>query len=307
MVLFSVIIPHYNSVKYLEELIETIPVCEDVQLIVVDDKSDEDTAGVEAMVKARGGLFLHNTTDKKGAGTCRNLGLKEAVGKWLLFADADDYYTDDAFEKVRAHADSDADIIYFAPTSTFRYSDTHAKRHINYVKLVQEYLNNPSHENEISMRYKFIIPVSKMVRNELVQKNGFTFDEVPASNDVMFSLKCAYAAGKIEVTEDVIYRIISGEGTLTTKKSEKNYWARVRIFKERYHFLKERLMKEELKVFGISTFSGIVMIYRALKQGYGMKMAGEIWEFFRKNQVKLIDMGSVRTSVGRKVMRKKSA
>lgn len=305
MVLFSVIIPHYNSVKYLEELIATIPVREEIQLIVVDDKSEENTANVEMQVKARGGLFLHNTTDKKGAGTCRNIGLKEAKGKWLLFADADDYYVEGAFDRVKEYKDSDADIVYFAPISKYRYTDMPAKRHANYEKLIRNYQENPSGENEVSLRYKFIIPVSKMVRNALVQKNHFSFDEVPASNDVMFSLKCAYQANKIEVAKGEIYCIISGEGTLTTKHNEKNFWSRVQIYKERYVFLKERLSDEERKVFGVSTFSGMTMVLRALKQGYGLKMAGKVWKFFRQNKVKLIDFGSVRTSLGRMITHKK--
>ena len=305
MVLFSVIIPHYNSVKYLEKLVKSIPAEEMVQVIVVDDKSTQDTKEAEKLVLSRGGLFIHNTTDKKGAGVCRNLGLKEAKGKWLLFADADDYYVEGAFDTVKDYAGSEADIVYFSPVSVYIDTEKQAERHVPYEILIRNYQKEPSVLNEISMRYKFIIPVSKMVRNELVQKNNILFDEIPASNDVMFSLKCAEKASKLEVTDKVIYCITKAEGTLTTKRDEINFWARVQVFKERCLFLRERLNEAELCAFGFSTFSGLVMIIRALKQGYGLKMAKEIYCFYRKNNVKIIDRKSLFISlrnqfVGRK-------
>lgn len=81
MYLFTVVIPHYNSVSSLVRLLSSIPVDDSIQLIVIDDKSTQDLTEVEKMVLSRGGLFLHNTTDQKGAGTCRNLGLARAAGK----------------------------------------------------------------------------------------------------------------------------------------------------------------------------------------------------------------------------------
>ncbi len=304
MILYSIIIPHYNSVEYLEELIAGIPAAEEIQLIVVDDKSEENTEKAEALVLKRGGIFLHNTTSKKGAGTCRNLGLQKATGKWLLFADADDYYLKDAFAILDAYKDSDADIVYFAPTSRYRGTKEPAKRHRNYEALVLNYQKEATKENEISLRYKFVSPCSKMIRNEMVQEGGILFDEVPASNDVMFSLKCAYQAQKVEAAHGQIYCIISAEGTLTTKYNEVNFWSRVKVYKERYFFLKERLNKEEQRAFGASTFCGMTMIYKALKQGYGLKTAMRIWSFFRENQVKIIDFDSLKVSLYRKLLRK---
>lgn len=297
MVLFSIIIPHYNSVKYLEELLATIPVEKEIQLIVVDDKSEENTESVEKLVLARNGIFIHNTTDKKGAGVCRNLGLKEAKGKWLLFADADDYYVEGAFDRIRQYENSEADIVYFAPASKYRYTDTPAKRHMNYGNLVVNYLKNSSREKEIELRYKYVVPYSKMIRNEMAQKNAICFDEVPAANDVMFSVKCAYYADKIEASEQQIYCIISGEGTLTTKHNEKNFWSRVQVYKDRYCFVHEHLKREDYKMLGFHKLSGITVIIKALRQGYGLKMAGKVYKYFRENKVKIIDWGSLVTYI----------
>lgn len=294
MCLFSVIIPHYNTVNYLKRLVQSIPTEDDIQLIVVDDKSQEDTCDIENSIIARGGIFIHNTTEKKGAGVCRNLGLKEAKGKWLIFADSDDYFWQNGFDKFREYAESDADIIYFSPVSQYEDTGETAKRHVYYELLVKRYLSCPSEHTEASLRYKFVVPWSKMIRNEVVKNNHICFDETPAANDVMFSMKSAFCAKKVAASPEVVYCTIKAENTLTTKRDESNFWARVEVFKRMYFFINENL---NVKEFGFWDLSGIGMIKRAIKQGYDFKFVLKIYRFFTKNHVPIISWNGMKNSV----------
>ena len=94
----SIIIPHYNTSDLLEKLLSTIPKDKNIEVIVIDDKSQdkhiEDIEDLKTEEKYIDFLFLKNQTLKKGAGTCRNIGLDHAQGEWVLFADADDYFAD---------------------------------------------------------------------------------------------------------------------------------------------------------------------------------------------------------------------
>src|SRR5690606_29417331 len=98
MIQVSIIIPHYNSTELLEKLISTIPEISSIQTIVVDDHSNEFHKNrlmeIEQANKNRNILFLTNDLDKKNAGSSRNKGLKHAKGKWVLFADSDDYFVE---------------------------------------------------------------------------------------------------------------------------------------------------------------------------------------------------------------------
>lgn len=289
-VLFSVIIPHYNSVSCLDKLLDTIPVDEKIQLIVVDDKSDEDVRLVESKVLSRGGVFIHNTTDRKGAGTCRNLGLQEAVGKWLVFADADDFFLDHAFEIMYRYAESDADIVYFAPTSIYRGTDKVAGRHRELAKMINDFHENPCHENELRLRYGYKSPCSKLVKRNLAFENNITFDEVPAANDAMFSVKCAYHAGKIEACTDIIYCITYAEGTLETARSEKKLWARVEIFNDMYRFLQERLPMED---FACLELSGLPLVLLAVKRKYSLRFIFQIYRYMRSNKISVFSFEAI--------------
>lgn len=291
MILFSVIIPHYNSVAQLNRLIESIPIDDTVQLIVVDDKSTETTTETEQTVISRGGLFLHNTTPVKSAGTCRNLGLEQAVGKWLVFADADDYFVNGAFDILKKYSDAKEDIIYFSPTSRYSDSGETAQRHIPFAKLVQNYTMAPSGDNEMLLRYKFMVPWSKMIRNQPVKENHITFDEVPASNDVMFSMKTAYHAKTIAASSEEIYCVTCASGTLTTKRSEANYRARLAVFIDRYHYLKTHL---DMKKYGFVLPSGILFITEAAKQGYSPAFLCSIYVYMKKHHIPMVPYAKIR-------------
>lgn len=282
MYLYTVIIPHYNSPHSLLKLINSIP-CEDfIQLIVVDDKSTLDTSNIEHIVLKRGGLFIHNNTERKGAGTARNLGLSEARGKWLIFADADDYFLNDAFDILNTHADSDADIIYFAPISRYINTEIIASRHLLCEKWVMEYIENQNENTEMTLRYKFITPWSKMIRRQLVVEKQIFFDEVPVANDTMFSTKSAFYANTIDASMEQIYCVTQSEHSLTGLKNEKNYWCRVEVFAKRQQFIQEK--------FGFSNYPvwaplGIHFLINALKQGYNIKFVYKIYQYFKKENV----------------------
>ena len=88
----SIIIPHYNSSNFLEKLLLSIPKKKDIQVIIVDDKSElSHLKVIYELKKIYSFDFFQNNRDK-GAGSCRNIGLEIAIGKWILFADSDDFF-----------------------------------------------------------------------------------------------------------------------------------------------------------------------------------------------------------------------
>ena len=78
--------------------------------------------------------------------------------------------------------------------------------------------------NEDVLRYQFVNPVCKMVLRSLVTKYNIRFQEVPASNDLMFSVKSGHYAEKVKAVDKIVYVITVGEeGTsLTRTKTLKN-------------------------------------------------------------------------------------
>lgn len=224
-IIYSIIIPHYTKTdtRLLERCVKSIPERDDVEILIADNSP----------IEINSKLFSHrkNTTilysDKnKGAGCARNVGLLHATGKWLVFADADDYFTEKAFEYFDYHINDSADIIYFKTTSFDDSTMQEAKRHSRYNQLVDDYKSLLTQDNGFKLRVSHFVPVGKMIKKKMVDINNITFDEVPASNDIVFGTKTGLTAKTINVDNNIVYCISVTEGSLTRTKSLKNFTSR---------------------------------------------------------------------------------
>ena len=289
MINISVIIPHYNSVNYLVKLIRTVPDREDIEVIIIDDNSTE---GVEELSKlivkyGRANLYLlKNKTGKKGAGTCRNIGLKNAKGKWVVFADSDDFFTDNAFSFYDTKIDSTADVIYSYSRSEILGTGEISDRGDEYKKNIKAYIEEPSLENKYYILFGMNSPCLKLIRSEFLNKNHIMFDETMVSNDVMFSTKVGYYAGNIEICDECTYCITKSErGTLTTTYNLNELMTRVEVFVNWYVFLSSVEGKNYCPKYYIS-FPGIKYIKRAICEKYGITTVLKIIMIYRRNHIK---------------------
>lgn len=213
MIKYSVIVPHYNDSATIDTLLRSIPERSDIEVIICDDNSrtDEFESLLTIANKYCHTNVIQNTRQNKGAGAARNCALDLATGEYLLFADADDYFLDQAFTIIDQHSNPSVDIIYFSPISRKAHSTSPSQRHLRYAKLVN---NHNNHSDEI--RYKFHVPWSKLIQRGLVQENNIEFDEVLVSNDIMFSTKIGLLAKKILVSPTEVYCVTEGVDRLTS-------------------------------------------------------------------------------------------
>lgn len=202
-VVYSLIIPHKNSPKDLKRLLDTIPEREDLQVIVVDDNSDSNQFDIDEFKnQIKSNVELVITTGGEGAGHARNVGLQKAKGKWLLFADADDMFTDflprllDKYKK-----DETIDIVYLNAVRTNESGERWPFVSDFYIR---NYNKNKCYSEKV-LRYGMWSPWTRMVKNELVKSNSICFEEIPTGNDMMFSLNCSKFAKIIATEESVLY------------------------------------------------------------------------------------------------------
>ena len=212
---FSIIIPHYNIPDMLERLLKSIPLKDNIEVIVVDDKSDKNIDRLELIKKNYPNVVFLDNILSKGAGNSRNIGMSNAKGKWILFADADDYFTEDFYEIISKHVDDKEDVLFFYPTSADSDTGLETDRHVEFCKILKRYFDNPTKKNELCLRYELVAPWSKLIKRDMLIKYDIRFENTPVANDVMFCRKIGLYSENISVSEETIYVIVSREGSLT--------------------------------------------------------------------------------------------
>jgi teichuronic acid biosynthesis glycosyltransferase TuaG len=91
----SIITPTYNSAKFIEDTIKSVQqqVFEDWEHIIIDDCSSDNTVEiVEQYTKIDKRIRLIKQSQNKGAAEARNVGIKNAKGRYIAFLDSDDLW-----------------------------------------------------------------------------------------------------------------------------------------------------------------------------------------------------------------------
>lgn len=95
----SVVIPAYNAARTIQPTLRSVlgQTVDDLEVIVVDDGSTDDTAGaVNTLADPRLRVLRQ---DNAGHAAARNTGIGEARGKWVAFLDADDLWLPNKLER----------------------------------------------------------------------------------------------------------------------------------------------------------------------------------------------------------------
>lgn len=215
MFTYSFIIPHYNTPDLLTRLLDSIPQREDIQIIVVDDNSVD---GKRPIITRSDVLLIQLTAqESKGAGHARNVGLDNAQGKWLLFADADDYYSDGFITELDKFVNKRIDILYFGVYIVDGNRVYGNENGINFT--IARYSNSLKNEHEKNVLGLSINePWNKMFNREFIYSIEARFEEIPLSNDAWFVNYAGVSASTIEVTLKTLYNYILNDSGISKKR-----------------------------------------------------------------------------------------
>ncbi len=201
---YSIIIPHKNLPKLLQRCLDSIPERDDVETVVVDDNSNSSVVDFRNFP----GLRKKNVQvvfDKTGlgAGHARNVGLSKASGKWLVFADCDDFFDTELLDaQMNAYKERNCDLVFFK----MNYRDSDSLKIADFEHKANSIFDLAKKENDNGyILYRRNAPWAKFIRRELVEINQVRFDETRWSNDAWFSTQIALLAKNVEYVDSRIY------------------------------------------------------------------------------------------------------
>ena len=125
-VLLSIIVPLYNGELFLTQLLDSIrcQLSDSIEVILVNDGSTDST---EEICKNYLGINNFRYFKKPNSGVCttRNFGIERASGKYITFADQDDWYDPGAFSMLtNIIENNDFDLVIFEPRIHYSNGNT---------------------------------------------------------------------------------------------------------------------------------------------------------------------------------------
>ncbi len=222
MVKISIIVPVYNTAKYLDKCIQTLikQTLEDIEIIFIDDGSEDGSAEIlKNYAKNDKRISILNQNHKR-QGAARNYGLSIAQGEYIGFVDSDDWVELDMFDQAK---ETDSDIVMCSMNT---FEDGTNKIIVNTYNTL-DIFNQKFFENSFTpqdtLNFIFNISVSpcnKIYRKSLIVKNNIKFPENIYFEDNAFFFKSWLNAQKISLLNQKLYQY--RKSTASTTKSDKN-------------------------------------------------------------------------------------
>lgn len=108
----SIIIPVYNTEKYIERCLDSVlkQEYENKEIIVINDGSTDKS---EEKINKYINQIKYIKKENGGLSDARNVGIEKATGKYIMFIDSDDYIEDDLLEKLKPYVEQNIEMIKY--------------------------------------------------------------------------------------------------------------------------------------------------------------------------------------------------
>jgi len=227
--IFSIIIPVYNTERYIEECIESVLLQDfpkvEFEIVVVDDCSPDKSYNIVKSLSERFNnvrLIKHNRN--KHLGGARNTGIREAKGNWLFFLDSDDKWIDsNVLQKFWNHIQRFPAVDIFRSVSYSSFCD---KNTLLELRMFQNVTNDEEclygKEYVTSNQFFYNVWTSCYSRFFLINNNLY-FRENVAYEDSDWSTKTFYLAPNIILFDNPFYGYRLNETSITNTNTVKTF------------------------------------------------------------------------------------
>ncbi|MBR6012606.1 MAG: glycosyltransferase family 2 protein [Selenomonadaceae bacterium] len=227
----SVIIPMYNSAKYIGACLDSIlaQTLKDFEIIITDDCStDNSRTIVENYMKNIGGGVIKLLRRKKNSGGCaipRNDAILLARGKYIQFVDSDDMMTSTMLEELYQLAEEyKPDIVY--TQQYFAVGDVNVDERTLTPANPYGMVDKPSFETDDPaerimnlVKGKYIIgPMQYFSRRDFLMENNIFLPKVLVSEDDFWIMKIICSNARILCVPNILYLNRLNPNSLTFAK-----------------------------------------------------------------------------------------
>ncbi len=212
--LISIIVPIYNSEKYLFKTISSIinQTLLNIEIICIDDCSTDNSLNIiKNFAKIDNRIKNFSNEKNSGVSFTRNVGLKKAKGNFVMFIDSDDIVKNDFCEQMYKHIINNKSNLVICDAETILDSGFNSKtREVNlnrnYATLTSHMLWNKIFRKDLIDKYKLVFPT-----------------DIKGGEDVYFTI-CykSICDNKVDILNKKLYCYLIRENSLMSTSSLKD-------------------------------------------------------------------------------------
>lgn len=204
----SVIIPMYNRANIIGRALDSVfrQTLSAVEVIVVDDGSSDNSVEVVKCYQENHPNLKLFEADHGGPGAARNIGIRQAAGKYITFLDSDDGIPERAYELLFQAAE--AGEYEFVVGQVVRKIDTvnQGKWFVpeNIANIIRGYTGK-----NCAKGFDLVIANpsiwNRMIRRDFLLKNDLFFSKELFGEDMVYNLKLFQCAERATAIDEVVY------------------------------------------------------------------------------------------------------
>ena len=232
MIDISIIVPVYNTEKYLEKCINSL--CNQniknkkFEIILINDGSTDNSEKIiKKYQKQYPKIIKYISKENGGVSSARNIGLNIAKGKYILFIDSDDFVEENLLS-VFYEENKDYDLFVYG------YNELYENKSIkNNLKKSELMASKKSlfhfFENKSVRGYTW----NKILKREIITKNNLKFDEnVSYVEDLPFIIKYLTKTQYVYFCNKTLYNYVQRSGSLINSKFNINKLSALKSYDE---------------------------------------------------------------------------
>ena len=195
----SIIVPIYNTERYLNKCLESIrtQTYSDIEVIMIDDGSTDSSKNIANSYVKRDDRFRLLAQENAGVSAARNHGLDVAQGEYILFVDSDDWLEPQMIEKLVHNM-----IEYSTDISACQYDRSRCftgeiTEIWNRDIVLQNFLMHKQINGSL---------VNKLFKKELIKSKRLD-ESIKYGEDALFCWKHLLDVSSIAVSPDILYHV----------------------------------------------------------------------------------------------------
>lgn len=253
MTAISIIIPIYNAEKYLLKCLDALAnqTFKDIEILCIDDGSKDKSLRILKQYASQDSRFKVFTQTNSGPAAARNLGLKNASGKYLMFCDSDDWYEPNMCEQMyKTIISQNVDVVVCGCNIIDEEKNIRLQEDLSYYQLKYEKKQNIT--TDVFWNTNVLL-WNKIFKTDIIRHYKMSFPTGYEHDDDCFYWQYMIVSQTAYFLQDKLYNYLRRNNSIMGKvynKTNKSIYDQLYVLKYFYDYLqRNHIYQQHQKLF----------------------------------------------------------